>query len=1217
MLEPQSPAARTSATPGSPIALALQLLVPVCLALSALTACGDDPAAPTADTAAPSDTSDTSVEVNEPDTSTPAGLTLTQVLPAEGKTTGLEEVSLVGRGLSKVVQVYFGDSVGVDPFPVSDSLLVVLSPPQARGLVDVTVVDDLGARATLPMAFTYVETVQVIAVEPTSGDIFGGERILIYGAGFSRESVVLIGGRKAVSTRFIDVNTLEVVTPEGEAGKADVNVSTPDGSGRLRRGFEYLPVDLPVGSLRVDQVSPAAGPATGGTRVTIDGSGFTQGLAVRIGALQATSVSVESATRIVATTAAGSPGRASVRVIGSGNAAALPNAFLYESEPALWVVDPPTGSVSGGARVRLHGAGFPDRVEVFFQGKPARDIVVVSETEILVTTPSNEVGPVEVEVRSTSLAAPLSAPGAYVYFDPAANPGTWGEPIDGTVNITVLDARSGGRVKGAFVMLGASTSTTYRGYANDNGQITFSGPDLVGDQTVTASFTGYQGFQLAGFDAENVTIPLEKAATCADIADMPCDSVTEPPPVATVVLEIVGSAKGPTMPFGACSDWTDAPEGLCSACASDAECGDGAICRELGAEGTFCSTACTTDVDCGSGFVCLDPTGMELEKRCVPPPGTPATYCDLTEGSLFDQVRIHYPGVWVPPSNRVQITSRLGDFAAFCWDGTEVRGNFRPHSLGVTRGLGAYRDGELVEAEVRIDIPLGRVVTIEVDRPTLSQLRNELASLRVGLNLGGDGTIEFPPQLAFTPRSFFLNLPSVSSAELYDARWELYAEVTVASLNGGSAAHEQGLTHIDQELDYLHTEGEWAPMVSPMNVTRGLATWQDGDGNETVVAVGEAGKILKRFGTTWARMPTDLPGTSARELVSIAVARTSGNEATSDAIVGGVAGLALHWNGLRWVTEPTGVVAPVSAIDFGDGKVAWAVAGRSVLRWDGDVWTRVLEADTSLFAVSATSATEAWVAGEAGTLGLVTYDETNPQLVSFTSGDKTFRALWRDGQRLLAVGDGGAAASFDGATWTSESTGTEYDLLALGGDGVDLWAVGSRATMLRRDASGVWSDETHGQTKGTLRAIGGAEGEVLAMGSHEFVMGPLLGIPENLTPPPGSLLSRLTWESKTGLDADFTVIEFGAETGPCSACGMLFMIPYIGWRTVLDGDLFAADFPNLRGIANTASAITGFSAMTMYRVRTEDGFDFDHTASTGFFGGLWKAWSWRSEAFIR
>jgi hypothetical protein len=171
--------------------------------------------------------------------------------------------------------------------------------------------------------------------------------------------------------------------------------------------------------------------------------------------------------------------------------------------------------------------------------------------------------------------------------------------------------------------------------------------------------------------------------------------------------------------------------------------------------------------------------------------------------------------------------------------------------------------------------------------------------------------------------------------------------------------------------------------------------------------------------------------------------------------------------------------------------------------------------------------------------------------------------------------------------------------------------------MLRRDASGAWTDDTHGQTKGTLRAIGGADGEVLAMGSHEFVMGPLLGIPENLTPPPGSLLSRLTWETKTGLDADFTVIEFGAETGPCSACGMLFMLPYIGWRTVLDGDLFAADFPNLRGIANTATESTGFRAMTMYRVRTEDGFDFDHTASTGFFGGLWKAWSWRSEAFIR
>lgn len=1202
--------------PGMPDVMKTSFLA--VLAAFLLVACGDE-VGPTpqndtvdvGDTSSP-DTPDTQVD---PDVDPQLTFVITQVTPSEGRTAGLEEITIVGRGLSNVVQVRVGDAAAVDPFPVTDSLLVALTPPNTRGLYDVTVINDLGASFTLPMAYKYIEPMQVISTEPAAGTALGGERVVIYGAGFERDAVVLFGGRRAVSTRFVDTNTLEVVTPEGLPGKVDVHVSSTGGAGRLRRGFEYLDAALPSASFRLTSVSPSNGPVAGGTRITLEGTGFTPGLAVHVGAMPATQIEVVSSTRMLATTAAGSPGPATVRLIGSGAMSSLADAFTYTDSPALWVVVPPTGSTAGGTRVKLLGSGFPDRGEVLFGGVLARDVVFVSETEILATTPGQTVGPVSVTVRSADLSSPLIRPDGFVYYDPAANPGTWGEPIDGTLNITVQDARAGTRVAGAFVMLGASTSTRYRGYTDANGQITFSGEDLLGDQTVTASFTGYQTFQLGGFDAENVTLPLEKATTCADIADMPCDSFTEPPPVATVILDVVGSAKGPTIPFGACVDWADAPDGLCEACALDEDCGGGAsLCRELGSEGSFCTSACVADTDCQSGFVCLDPTGLESEKRCVPPPGTPTTYCDLTESELLANQAFYYPGVWVPPSNRVQFNSRLGDFAAYCWDGVEVRGNFRPHAMGITRQLGAYSDGEVVEAEVRIDIPLGRKVTIELDRPTLGAVRDELATMTIGLNLGGDGYVEFPPQLAFTPRTFTVNVPSVSTAELYDARWELFASVTVASINGGSAIQELGLTRLDQEIDYVRSAEGWAPFVSPLVVTRGLAPWNHADGTSTVIAVGENGRILKRFGTSWAIMPTNLGGTNSPELLSVA---TAPEPVTTQAIAGGPAGLALHWNGLRWEKAETGVTGPLESISFGDTKVAWAVAGLDVLRFDGENWNRVARAERPLHAVVALDPTRAFVAGDLGYLAQV--DDVG--LTPVSAGSNTdWRALALLNGVLYAAGDDGViAAGPVGGQMVIEPSGTTQDLMALSSHGGVLWAVGARATILTRGAEG-WQDESQTTTKGTLRAIvpvGSGGSEVLAMGSHEFVLGPMLGIPENLNPPPGSSMSRLTWDARGGGNADFSVLEFGGETGPCSACGMLFMLPYTAWRTVLDGDLLQADFPNLSGIANAAIESSFVRAITLYRVRTEDGFDFDHTASSGFYGGLWKAWAWRSEAYLR
>ncbi|MCC6619976.1 MAG: IPT/TIG domain-containing protein [Deltaproteobacteria bacterium] len=1175
-----------------------------------------------------------------PEITDPGELTITAVSPDEGHTVGLEEVQISGFQLGDVTQVRFGDAPALDVFVVSSQLVVCLTPPQSRGVVDVTVVDSEGRVATLARGFNYRDPVTIASIEPAEGHWLGGEAVTIYGAGFAPGSVVLIGGRAAPQVAVVDDHTINVVTPEGAPGPADVHVSSADGIARARAGFLYTGGDLPLAPLvAIERVTPSRGPAAGGTAITIEGAGFHAGMSVRVGALPAVEVAIEG-TRIRAKTPPGSPGPATVRVLASGAVASAPGAFTFEGAPAVWAVDPPRGAVAGGTIVRVRGAGFPASPEVLI-GDAAADVLGIEpDGAIRVKTPPGDVGLVPVRVRGGGV--DVAHPRGFVYIDPAANPGTWGDPIDGALNVTVIEARSGARVPSAFVLVGDVLTTKHRGYTDINGQITFSGDDLLGEQRVTASVPGKQIFQLGGFDAENVTLAVERIPTCQDLADIPCDMIVDPPPSATLDATIIGSTKGPTIPFGACADWPDAPNGLCQPCAIDDDCvalggGSGggvsgggpegfgpARCAELGSAGAFCSAGCVTDADCPGTFVCLDPTGVDEDRRCVPPPGEWAAYCDVTEPDMGSEQLIPYPGVPVEADRTVSFTTRLGNFALFCWGGEIVRTEFRPRYLGVARHLGAFEDGGVVTAEVKLDIPLDEEVVIEIDRPTLGPVSDENTLLRTLMNLGGDGVLEFPPQRAFGQRRFTMTVPARLDGALYDATWDLFAQVEVPSLNGGSAALEPGLKDLNPVIDYALEDGDdgaWTPITGFTHTIRALAIVRGasggGDGSEAMLAVGDDGLVARSFNGTWAWQQS---GTE-RDLHTVAVAPEADPDGVQRAIIGGVGGFVAHWDGLRWVAGSSGVVTLIEGVAFADGTTAWAVSGKTLLRYDGAAWSVAHVASAALHAVAA-DATRVWAFGDGGLVVL----GQGGGFGEVTVGASALRAVWRapqgavGGGALTVVGDGGAIlTSPDGITWSTLASGTDNDLHAVWGRAADdVWAAGARATIVHWDGA-AWVDQTPTQTRGAVRALGGiAGGPVLALGSHELVLGPLLGIPEGLTPTPGGALGdRLSWTARTELLPHFTLLDIGNQIGPCSACGFMFMLPYGEWLTVLDGDLWSATYPDFRQVQGALGLGWGVKGIGIYRVRSDESFDFDHTASTGFYGGTWRAWSWRSEAWTR
>ncbi len=147
-------------------------------------------------------------------------------------------------------------------------------------------------------------------------------------------------------------------------------------------------------------IDPTAGPAAGGTPVTITGTNLPDNPLVEFGGTPATNVDRENATTIWAWTPAHDAGTVDVSVSGGGYSAVLSDGFTYVAPPAVNAVTPSFGPVAGGTTVTITGAGFAETPTVTFEGQVAADVTFVDEHTLTATTPAHTAGPVDVVVTN-------------------------------------------------------------------------------------------------------------------------------------------------------------------------------------------------------------------------------------------------------------------------------------------------------------------------------------------------------------------------------------------------------------------------------------------------------------------------------------------------------------------------------------------------------------------------------------------------------------------------------------------------------------------------------------------------------------------------------------------------------------------------------------------------------------------------------------------------
>ncbi|MFJ2191914.1 IPT/TIG domain-containing protein [Kitasatospora sp. NPDC087861] len=247
---------------------------------------------------------------------------VTTIVPPQGPASGGNTVTLTGSGFTGVTAVRFGAVAATLFTVVSATQITATVPAGGPGPSGVTVTTAGGT--SLPVPYYYLSNPQLTAVVPDEGPVLGGTTVTLTGSNLLGATAVRFGAVAATSFTVVSATQITATVPAG-SGTVLVTVTTPGGTSN-GVAFTYVPVPQLV------SVVPTAGPTSGGTTVTLAGSGLSAATAVTFGSAPA-AFTVVSDSYLVATAPAGS-GTVQVTVTTPGGTSNS-LAYTYTAPPAI------------------------------------------------------------------------------------------------------------------------------------------------------------------------------------------------------------------------------------------------------------------------------------------------------------------------------------------------------------------------------------------------------------------------------------------------------------------------------------------------------------------------------------------------------------------------------------------------------------------------------------------------------------------------------------------------------------------------------------------------------------------------------------------------------------------------------------------------------------------------------------------------------------------
>jgi len=1144
-----------------------------------------------------------------------------EVTPAAGPASGGAVVHLKLKGAHPEAQVFFGELPAAQVTFVDWERLEVITPPAEVGFVSISLTTPYGADTQTNGYYYYGGNVpppdlQVLSLQPSSGPTSGGNTVQISAFGLTEaaDTTVFFGKKVAQVTDVLpSLMQMFVVAPPGAEGTVDVTVMNSNGTGVVPAGYKYLPIAV------VEDVTPGHGPVAGGNSVLISGKGFLPDAKVIFGALPASGIKVLSSTQISAVAPMGSPGEVDVTVEQAGTQAVLPAGYTYDGPLQALVVNPNFGSVSGGTFITVVGAGFAEGVKVSVGGAPCSHVNVLSYNVVTAKTPPGPPGTVDLTVSLGGQSDVL--PAAFTYFDPVSfYGGTWGGLIYHSVNVTVLDGNTGAPLPDAFVMLWANPDTPYQGYTDMNGQVTFSGPDLMGEQMVTASKECYSNSSVVEYNATNVTLYITY--------NCPSMGGGMPPPFIPPEIHgrVWGFGKYVVIPPGPCNyTGFDFPY-LCQPCSTNADCGSADnLCANLGDQGKRCLTACQDDAGCPLGYSCTSVQGGgDGFGHCLPLGGKKIILCSTTKGHILaakpsngpDAVAdaegnfmLLYEGLGevavvclggVLPICQSQFDCTFGDSVCVdngCWmpDGTP---EMTPWAMGVYRHINLTKSGQKVmDVNLQVDIPMNRKVTVFFDEPHLNPLGPNVLFGLSFLELGSDGVfefIEFPLKWYFEEDTTvtFEHLPSSLTGSIAGSTFSLFGASVTAGTDGAKLprtfALATGLEEFEDDKMFIKSEEGWKTQAS--GVKKNLyGLWGPSFGD--VYGVGTDGTVAHFNGTSWSIQQS--PATTTLRAV---------HGADGEVWAVGDKGGVYRFKGTAWEKVTYNKVNNLKGVWAAAKTFVVAVGEYTIDLWDGTKFSPMPGSTGHRFyAVWGINSKNVWAVGEFGKIVRLVNGvwQNQPSATSHT-----LRAVWGTGPTdVWAVGDGGAVVHFDGEVWSAVESGTLAKLNAVAGLGPkDVTIAGNKGAVLRYDGSQMVKEEV-GSGQDILALYADSQlARLVASGNHQVVLGPFVTPVGIVHPKDGSSIQQnfLQWQwPQGGPDASFNYVTLEQ---PSMAGPIMF------WDFMAAGDVTYVDLPDFPNISGTPGVPPGYYIYSVQKVWKE-GFDIDNYSFLDLDYRTWRSWS--------
>jgi hypothetical protein len=280
---------------------------------------------------------------------------------------------------------------------------------------------------------------------------------------------------------------------------------------------------------RLTGISTASGPTSGGTSLTITGTGFTGATAVSFGSTAAASFTVNGDASITAVSPTAPAGTVDVTVSSAGGTSATSAAdqFAFIAPPTITAVSPNSGPLAGGDWVTVTGTdlGTTNKVSI---GDSTTAFNVLSNTSLSVYIPAGETPEtVNIVVTTVGGTTPRTSADQYTYLAPPPAPVVTGiTPSTGTaLGGTTVTITGRGFTNVVYVSFGGDAAQSFT--INSDTSITAVSPAPNSDGTV---------------DVTVQTLASGWSATS------PADQFTyaDPPPTVTGVLPSTGSTAGGT-----------------------------------------------------------------------------------------------------------------------------------------------------------------------------------------------------------------------------------------------------------------------------------------------------------------------------------------------------------------------------------------------------------------------------------------------------------------------------------------------------------------------------------------------------------------------------------------------------------------------------------------------------------------------------------------------